>query len=104
MWDFKMQNEIFYFLDKQGMIFYVASAMLTNGRYPYIYSSAVVKQCAFNRFTNCHTYYLFISGQKLKTYQSSDWKKTRSRCQLDCQEVTLSGDLMLAVYTNRTVR
>ena len=57
------------------MVFYVASAILTNGRYPYIYSSAVVKQCASNRFTNCHTYYLFISGQKLKTYQSSDWKK-----------------------------
>ena len=60
--------------NKQGMVFDVASAMLTNGRYPCIYSSAVVKQGAFNRFTNCHTYYLFISGQKLKTYQSSDWK------------------------------
>ena len=60
--------------NKQGMIFYVASAILTNGRYPYIYSSAVVKQYASNRFTNCHTYYLFISGQKPKTYQSSDWK------------------------------
>ena len=57
------------------MIFYVALAMLTNGRYPYIYSSAVVKQGASNRFTNCHTYYFFISGQKLKTCQSSDWKK-----------------------------
>ena len=59
--------------NKQGVVFYMASAILTNGRYPYNYSSAVVKQCASNRFTNCHTYYLFISGQKLKTYQSSDW-------------------------------
>ena len=65
---------------KQGMIFYVASAILTNGRYPYICSSAVVKQGASNRFTNCHTYYFFISGQKLKTYQSSDWKNTGSLC------------------------
>ena len=51
--------------NKQGMIFYVASAVLTNGRYPYIYSSAVVKKDASNRFTNCHAYYFFISGQKL---------------------------------------
>ena len=63
--------------NKQGMIFYVASAMLTNGRYPYIHSSAVANEGAFNRFTNWHTYYLFISGQKLKTYQSSDWKNVR---------------------------
>ena len=56
------------------MIFYVASAILTNGRYPYIYGSAVTNENASNRFTNCHTYYFFISGQKLKTYQSSDWK------------------------------
>ena len=56
--------------NKQGMIFYVASTILTNGRNPYIYSSAVVKQCASNRFTNCHTYYLFISGQKLKKHTS----------------------------------
>ena len=60
------------------MIFYVASAILTNGRYPYIYSSAVVNESASNRFTNCHTYYFLISGQKLKTYQSSDWKNTNS--------------------------
>ena len=51
MWDLKVQNDFFTSLwsgfqmfNKQGMIFYVASAMLTNGRYPYIYSSAVVKQ------------------------------------------------------------
>ena len=82
MWDFKIQDEFFtswwsgfQMFNKQGVIFYVASAILTNGRYPYIYSSAVVKQDASNRFTNCHTYYFFISGQKLKTYQSSDWKK-----------------------------
>ena len=87
MWDFKIQNEFFtsswsgfQMFNKQGMIFYVASAILTNGRYPYIYSSAVVKQDASNRFTNCHTYYFFISGQKLKTYQSSDWKnRTKER-------------------------
>ena len=67
----------FQMFNEQGMIFYVASAILTNGRYPYIYSSAVVKESASNRFTNCHTYYFFISGQKLKTYQSSDWKNVR---------------------------
>ena len=51
--------------NKQGMIFYVASAILTNGRYPYIYSSAVVvKQDASNRFTNCHTYYFFHFGSE----------------------------------------
>ena len=58
--------------NKQGMIFNTASAILTNGRYPYIYSSAVVKESVSNRFTNCHTYYYFISAQKLKTYQSHD--------------------------------
>ena len=64
--------------NKQGMIFYVASAILTNGRYPYIYCSAVANENASNRFTNCHTYYFFISGQKLKTYQSSDWKNNKA--------------------------
>ena len=66
----------FQMFNKQGMVFYLASTILTNGQYPYIYSSAVVKQCVYNRFTNCHTYYLFISGQKPKTYQSSDWKNS----------------------------
>ena len=66
----------FQMFNKQGMIFYVASAILTNGRYPYIYSSAVANESVYTRFTNCHTYYFFISGQKLKTYQSSDWKKS----------------------------
>ena len=65
----------FQMFNKQGMVFYLASTILTNGKYPYIYSSAVVNQCVYNRFTNCHIYYLFISGQKPKTYQSSDWKK-----------------------------
>ena len=69
----------FQMFNKQGMIFYVASDILTNGRYPYIYSSAVVKQSASNRFTNCHTYYFFISGQKHKTYQSSDGKNSKTR-------------------------
>ena len=52
----------FQMFNKQGMVFYLASTILTNGQYPYIYtcSSAVVKQCVYNRFTNCHTYYLFI--------------------------------------------
>ena len=68
----------FQMFNKQGMVFYLASTMLTNGQYPYIYSSAVVKHCAYNRFTNCHTYYLFISGQKPKTYQSSDWKNNKA--------------------------
>ena len=58
----------FQMFNKQEMLFYVASAILTNERYPSIYSSAVIKDSVSNRFTNCHIYYLFISGQKLKTY------------------------------------
>ena len=86
--------------NKQGMVFYVASAILTNGRYPYIYSSAVVKQCASNRFTNCHTYYLFISGQKLKTYQSSDWKNMP----LTCEKLRAPQDTCMSLYRSLYVR
>ena len=46
------------------LIFYVASAILTNGRYPYIYSLAVVAESASNGFTNCHTYYFFHIGSE----------------------------------------
>ena len=70
--------------NKQGMVFYLASTILTNGQYPYIYSSAVVKQCVYNRFTNCHTYYLFISGQKPKTYQSSDCFRLEKHFLFNC--------------------
>ena len=65
----------FQMFNKQGMIFYVASAMLANGRYPYIYSLAVVKESASNRFTNCHTYYFFHFGSETQNIPVSDWKK-----------------------------
>ena len=37
---------------------------MASATYPYIYSSAVVRESASNRFTNCHTHYFFHFGSE----------------------------------------
>ena len=52
--------------NKQGMVFYLASTLLTNGQYTYIYSSAVVRHVfTIALLIVIHTIYSFrVRNQK----------------------------------------